>query len=89
MTLSYLIDPGSLMRLVGTRILVLSPVVPTWRWRTATHKIKNDTNSTGTIRRNKISDPVELLSSTNILAYVAPDLHQNPLPPRSLDPTHG
>jgi hypothetical protein len=70
MTLSYLKDPGLLMRLVGTRILVLSLIA-----RTATHKIKNDTNSTGTIRRNKISDPVELLSSTNILAYAAPDLH--------------
>jgi len=33
--------------------------------------------STGTIRRNKISAPVELLSSTNMLAYTAPDLHSN------------
>ncbi|KAL1970432.1 hypothetical protein VTN77DRAFT_4076 [Rasamsonia byssochlamydoides] len=30
--------------------------------------------STGTIRRGKISAPVELLSSTNMLAYTAPDL---------------
>jgi len=33
--------------------------------------------STGSIRRNKISAPVELLSSTNMLAYTAPDLHSN------------
>ncbi|KAL3439024.1 hypothetical protein BDV09DRAFT_53728 [Aspergillus tetrazonus] len=31
--------------------------------------------SSGTIKRGKISGPVELLSTTNMLAYNAPDLH--------------
>src|SRR3954452_11544716 len=36
-------DPGSLMRLAGTPILVLFPVVPTWRCSTAAPKIKERT----------------------------------------------
>ncbi|KAL4944032.1 hypothetical protein BDV06DRAFT_120376 [Aspergillus oleicola] len=33
--------------------------------------------SSGTIKRGKISAPVELLSTTNMLAYNAPDLHSS------------
>ncbi|KAL2868692.1 uncharacterized protein BJX67DRAFT_348961 [Aspergillus lucknowensis] len=33
--------------------------------------------SSGTIKRGKISAPVELLSTTNMLAYNAPDLHSH------------
>ncbi|KAL4802743.1 hypothetical protein BDV18DRAFT_60637 [Aspergillus unguis] len=33
--------------------------------------------SAGTIKRGKISAPVELLSTTNMLAYNAPDLHSS------------
>src|SRR2546423_1677921 len=43
MTVSSQTDPGSLMRLAGTLILDLFPVVPTWRCGTAAPKIKERT----------------------------------------------
>src|SRR5947207_14880648 len=43
MTVPCQTDPGSLMRLAGTPILVLFPVVPTWRCSTAAPKIKERT----------------------------------------------